>query len=81
MTRQDLVFRLFDNGLSFEPSAVPVPDLAEKAEGGYGVYLIKQSVDRVEYQQCPSGENCLTLTKHLGGSQKREERKDDDSSR
>jgi serine phosphatase RsbU (regulator of sigma subunit)/anti-sigma regulatory factor (Ser/Thr protein kinase) len=65
MTGEELIFRVLDTGLPFDLSTVPAPDLDGGEERGYGVYIIKNSVDDVEYFQRPNGENCLTLRKKL----------------
>lgn len=65
ITGGELIFRILDTGLPFDLSTVPAPDLGGGEERGYGVYIIKNSVDEVEYFQRPNGENCLTLRKKL----------------
>lgn len=44
---------LFDEGISFDINSYKKPDLSEKLKqkkrGGFGVYLIKQLMDNVEY--------------------------------
>ena len=59
---------LTDFGHSFEPSSAPIPDinapLEERKLGGYGLCLIKQTKDEMDYQVTEDG-NKMTLTKYL----------------
>lgn len=67
---------LTDFGHSFEPSNTPPPDihatLEERELGGYGLFLIQQSMDEMDYRVTEDG-NKMILTKYLrnpvGGSQ------------
>lgn len=71
-----IVMTLTDFGHSFEPSSAPVPDihapLEERELGGFGLFLIQQSMDEMDYQVTEDG-NKMILTKYLrkpdGGSQ------------
>ncbi|MGE5339054.1 MAG: ATP-binding protein [Gemmatimonadota bacterium] len=58
---------IHDHARPFDPASAPEPDLTSDAEarpiGGLGWYLVKQSVDRVDYRSDPQGGNLLTLTK------------------
>jgi anti-sigma regulatory factor (Ser/Thr protein kinase) len=49
----DLVLRFVDDGREFDPLAVPPPamkeSLEESSEGGLGVYLVRKSVNSIEY--------------------------------
>lgn len=66
---------LTDFGHSFEPDNAPVPDTSASAEerelGGFGLFFIRQSVDRMDYRVTEDG-NTMILTKYLaapiGGS-------------
>jgi anti-sigma regulatory factor (Ser/Thr protein kinase) len=53
----------------FDPTRVPDPDLTlpleERPLGGLGIYLIRQSVDKMVYRAVPEGGNELTLVKRL----------------
>lgn len=59
---------LTDFGHSFEPSSAPLPDINAPLEGrelgGYGLFLIQQSVDEMDYQVTEDG-NKMILTKYL----------------
>lgn len=59
-----LVVEMFDNGRSFEYSSIPLPDPEEPQVRGYGLFLIQELMDQVEY--CPSAEgNSWRLVKNL----------------
>jgi serine/threonine-protein kinase RsbW len=49
----DLVIRFVDDGREFDPLAVPPPAMNKSLEdtdvGGLGVYLVRQSVNSIEY--------------------------------
>jgi serine/threonine-protein kinase RsbW len=56
-----------DWGHSFDPDAVPVPDvdapLEKRALGGLGLFLIRQLMDHVEFHFDPVQGNTLTMTR------------------
>ncbi len=66
---------LTDFGHSFEPDSAPVPDvnasIEEREPGGFGLFFIRQSMDRMDYRVTEDG-NKMVLTKYLsipiGGS-------------
>ena len=70
-----IIVSLTDFGHSFEPSNAPMPDvnapLEERELGGFGLFLIRQSMDDMNYQVTEDG-NKMILTKYLrkpvGGS-------------
>jgi len=57
-----LVVELEDNGRSFDLDAVAEPDLSQPHTSGYGLFLVHQLMDQVEYFPKP-GENRWRLTK------------------
>jgi serine/threonine-protein kinase RsbW len=71
-----IIVSLTDFGHSFEPSSAPMPDvnapLEERELGGFGLFLIQQSTDDMNYQVTEDG-NKMILTKYLrkpvGGSE------------
>lgn len=73
---EKLTVSLTDFGHSFEPGNAPIPDihapLEERELGGYGLFLIQQTMDEMEYQVTEDG-NKMILTKYLskptGGQQ------------
>ncbi len=52
-----------DVGNKFDPSTLPPPELPPQKAGGLGVYLIKQLMDKVEYDKDFNG-NRHILTKY-----------------
>ncbi len=57
-----LVVELGDNGRSFDLSSVSEPDLDKPHTSGYGLFLVHQLMDNVEYHPEP-GHNLWRLTK------------------
>jgi len=63
-----IILRFQDNGIQYNPLKHPDPDMEELMEkdvvGGWGIYLVKQQMDNVEYEyRYVDGINVLTLTK------------------
>jgi serine/threonine-protein kinase RsbW len=56
-----VVITITDYGGSFDPSAVPAPDLDALPEGGLGLFIIESFMDDVVYS--PGPPNILRLTK------------------
>ena len=56
-----------DSGVPFDPLAKPDPDVTLSAEerkiGGLGIYMVKKSMDQVQYRH-ENGKNILTLRKN-----------------
>jgi anti-sigma regulatory factor (Ser/Thr protein kinase) len=65
---EEFVARIEDDGVAFDPTAHPVPDLdaplEERREGGLGIFLVRQIMTSVEYQRV-AGKNVITLRKKL----------------
>lgn len=59
---------LTDFGHPFEPSSAPIPDitlpLEERPAGGFGLFLIYQTMDEVDYVTSEAG-NTLILRKRI----------------
>jgi len=59
---------LEDEGISFDISQVPQPDvslnLAGKKRGGFGIYLMKMLMDKCSYR-CNDGKNLTKLVKRI----------------
>jgi sigma-B regulation protein RsbU (phosphoserine phosphatase) len=62
----EMVFR--DNGVPFDPLSCAPPDTAagadERPTGGLGIYMVRNSVDALEYSR-EDGDNVLTLKKRM----------------
>ncbi len=52
---------MLDDGVSFDPAAVPVPDLDGLPESGMGLYIIRSFVDDLSYE--PGPPNALRFIK------------------
>ena len=63
-----VVITITDFGHPFEPSEAPLPDLKagldDRPMGGFGLYFIYQTMDKVSYTTGEDG-NCLTLVKNI----------------
>jgi anti-sigma regulatory factor (Ser/Thr protein kinase) len=57
---------MVDRGASFDPSAIPMPDLkadlSERRIGGLGIFLMRKLMDEVHYESRSTG-NVLTMIK------------------
>ena len=57
-----------DSGIPFDPLAKADPDVTLSAEerniGGLGIYMVKKSMDALEYSR-KDGQNIMTITKKL----------------
>jgi len=61
-----LTIVLRDTGKSFDPHAVPAPDLVHLPESGMGLYIIRSFMDLVEYTPGRDGApNVLRLVKQM----------------
>lgn len=64
ITVQAVVAEIIDNGMAFDPTAAPAPDLAlpldQRQPGGLGIHLIRHMVDRLEHRRS-DGNNLLRL--------------------
>ncbi len=68
LDRGKVTVSLTDFGHSFEPDNTSVPDAnastEEREQGGFGLFFIRQSVDRMDYRVTEDG-NTMILTKYL----------------
>ncbi len=60
-----LVVMIKDQNAAFDFATVMPPDFAETPESGYGIYLMKETMDEVSYQR-KDGWNILKLKKRFG---------------
>lgn len=60
-----IVIEIHNPGKSFDPNAVPIPDPNQLKEGGMGIYFMRSTMDRVEYEFDGTGTTVL-LTKYIG---------------
>jgi anti-sigma regulatory factor (Ser/Thr protein kinase) len=59
-----IVLRLHHLGETFDPAAVKTPAFDGTQDGGFGMYIISQSVDDVQYYRDERGRNCISLVKN-----------------
>jgi PAS domain S-box-containing protein len=59
-----IVLRLHHLGESFDPGAVSTPAFDGTQDGGFGMYIIAQSVDDVRYYRDERGRNTISLVKN-----------------
>ena len=63
-----IILILTDSGMEFDPTLIPNADITLSAEerqiGGLGIFLIRQIMNKVEYQRI-NGQNVLRLEKNL----------------
>ena len=59
---------LIDSGVPYDPLKKPDPDITlsaqERAIGGLGIFMVKKSMDKMEYEYT-DGKNVLTITKKI----------------
>jgi serine/threonine-protein kinase RsbW len=67
MVADGITIILTDYGESFDPSAVPMPnlkaDLSERKIGGLGIFLMRKLMDEVYYEPRKNRSNVLTMRK------------------
>ena len=49
-------------GDAFRPAAEPAPDFSGDTDGGFGLYIMSQAVDRVAHESPLPGICCTRLT-------------------
>ena len=66
--RSSVTITFADSGVPYDPLAKSDPDITLSAEerqiGGLGIYMVKKSMDKVEYEHT-DGRNILKITKKL----------------
>lgn len=60
---ESLVLEIRDVGSKIDLANYEPPDLSEPHEGGYGIYIMRSLMDRVEYDTSGEQGTTLTLTK------------------
>jgi anti-sigma regulatory factor (Ser/Thr protein kinase) len=68
VSNEEFVARIEDEGVEFDPTEHPIPDLDAPLEkrkvGGLGIHIVRQLMTSVEYQRV-AGKNVVTLRKKL----------------
>jgi sigma-B regulation protein RsbU (phosphoserine phosphatase) len=57
--------QLGHSGEDFNPNSVPEPSFDGSREGGFGLYIIRNVMDHVDFLQNDSGESILSLVKYI----------------
>lgn len=65
---EQLVFTVADKGVGFEPEEVKAPDLNGAQLGGFGLFIIKSLMDRVEIISERGSGTSITMIKNLSTS-------------
>jgi anti-sigma regulatory factor (Ser/Thr protein kinase) len=60
---EEVTLRFIYGGDEFNPADTPPPAFDGSREGGFGLYMIARSVDRVLYSRDDVGRNCMCLIK------------------
>lgn len=67
MTPEQIAITLTDFGHAFEPGRAPAPDvdapIEERELGGFGLFFIQQSVDRMDYKVTEDGNKMVLIKK------------------
>lgn len=62
----EITIRVADRGATFNPDAVPAPDLDALPESGLGLFIMRSFMDEVNYSPGQNGDpNVLTMRKRL----------------
>jgi PAS domain S-box-containing protein len=65
---EELIVEVRYDGVPFEPDGVSLPDLSTYPEGGFGLFVIENSVDEVSYGIAADGRSLIRMVKRvLGG--------------
>lgn len=57
--------RIWDYGEPFDPNKLVEPLPGTLCVGGYGWFLLRRLADRVIYERCQDGRNCLLISSSL----------------
>jgi sigma-B regulation protein RsbU (phosphoserine phosphatase) len=64
-----IIFEIQDEGIPFDPTARPDPDISlpanERPIGGLGIFMVKKSMDEFSYSR-QDGKNCVRVKKRIG---------------
>jgi anti-sigma regulatory factor (Ser/Thr protein kinase) len=68
LNNKNLVIKITDDGIPFDPLSLAEPDITVAAEerqiGGLGIFLISQIMDEMNYKR-QKNQNILTLNKNI----------------
>jgi len=67
VSKNAITFQFFDRGEPFDPDSAEAPKFDGSQDGGFGLYIISQSVDEVTYSRSEEGLNCTRVKINLSG--------------
>jgi serine/threonine-protein kinase RsbW len=62
LSEERIEIRIWDQGEPFNPDTVEEPEPGTLCEGGYGWFLLRRLADKVVYERCQDGRNCLLIS-------------------
>lgn len=62
---KQIEIRIWDRGKPFNPDLIEEPLPGTLCEGGYGWFLLRRLADRVVYERCQDGRNCLLISSSI----------------
>ncbi|HEY9632728.1 MAG TPA: anti-sigma regulatory factor [Coleofasciculaceae cyanobacterium] len=62
---KQIEIRIWDQGQPFDPNILEEPLPGTLCEGGYGWFLLRRAADRVVYERCQDGRNCLLISSSI----------------
>jgi hypothetical protein len=62
-----VILDLYDNGKSFDPNTLPEIDFDEVHTSGYGIHIVRQIMNEMDYSIDENGKNHWHLAKWLTG--------------
>ena len=76
-----VTMRVEDEGLGFDPNAVPDPTSPENLlrPSGRGIFYIRQFMSQVDFSRAPHGGTSLTMVRQLGAKTGRGDHEESDS--
>lgn len=60
-----IAFQIRHRGTSFKPDNIAAPPFSRSRDGGFGLFIIAQSVDEASYTSDKQGGNCISLIKQI----------------
>ncbi len=65
INERQIEIRIWDYGKPFNPDILEEPLPGTLCEGGYGWFLLRRTADRVVYERCQDGRNCLLISSSI----------------
>jgi len=58
---ESIAMKFYDWGATFNPEAVPLPKLDGSQSGGFGIFMMREALDKLEFTRDDRGRNCTHL--------------------